>query len=98
MVAERLANSGDPVSVIAPLLGYASENAFRTAFKRVMGSFSKEHGRRRQPTALSRRDGNASYTNGLQGKMVVMRKGPPCAAAYSTASLAASNANVFTSK
>jgi AraC-like DNA-binding protein len=34
--ADRLANSSDPISVIAPSLGYGSESAFSTAFKRVM--------------------------------------------------------------
>jgi len=37
LAADRLANSGDPVSVIALSLGYESESAFSTAFKRVMG-------------------------------------------------------------
>ncbi|MFT4182929.1 MAG: AraC family transcriptional regulator [Rhizobium sp.] len=38
MVAgERLTHSGDPVSVIALSLGYESESAFSTAFKRMMG-------------------------------------------------------------
>ncbi len=36
LAADRLANSSDPISVIAPSLGYESESAFSTAFKRVM--------------------------------------------------------------
>ncbi|NUB45589.1 AraC family transcriptional regulator [Fertoebacter nigrum] len=36
LAAERLENSDDPLSVIAPDLGYESESAFSTAFKRVM--------------------------------------------------------------
>ncbi len=34
---DRLANSRDPVSTIALSLGYDSESAFSTAFKRIMG-------------------------------------------------------------
>lgn len=37
LAAERLETSTDPVSTIAPELGYESESAFSTAFKRVMG-------------------------------------------------------------
>lgn len=37
IAAERLESSADPVSIIAPELGYESESAFSTAFKRVMG-------------------------------------------------------------
>jgi AraC-like DNA-binding protein len=34
---DRLANSTDPISVISLSLGYESESAFSTAFKRLMG-------------------------------------------------------------
>ncbi|HAE48305.1 MAG: AraC family transcriptional regulator [Tistrella sp.] len=37
LAADRLETTGDPVSVIAPDLGYWSDSAFSTAFKRVMG-------------------------------------------------------------
>ena len=37
LAGDRLANTSDPVSVIALSLGYESESAFSTAFKRVMG-------------------------------------------------------------
>ncbi|WP_051070904.1 AraC family transcriptional regulator [Mesorhizobium sp. STM 4661] len=37
LAAQRLENSDDPISSIAPDLGYESESAFSTAFKRVMG-------------------------------------------------------------
>jgi AraC-like DNA-binding protein len=36
LAAERL-SAGDPISAVAPSLGYESESAFSTAFKRVMG-------------------------------------------------------------
>jgi AraC-like DNA-binding protein len=37
LAGDRLASGSDPISVIAPQLGYESESAFSTAFKRVMG-------------------------------------------------------------
>jgi AraC-like DNA-binding protein len=37
LAGDRLVNSSDPISVIALSLGYESESAFSTAFKRVMG-------------------------------------------------------------
>ncbi|WP_225768749.1 AraC family transcriptional regulator [Inquilinus sp. Marseille-Q2685] len=45
LAGDRLANSGDPVSAIAPSLGYESESAFSTAFKRVMGCSPRQYGR-----------------------------------------------------
>ncbi|MGK9231999.1 AraC family transcriptional regulator [Inquilinus limosus] len=45
LAADRLANSGDPVSAIALSLGYESESAFSTAFKRVMGCSPRQYGR-----------------------------------------------------
>ncbi len=54
MVAgDRLVNSGDPVSVIALSLGYESESAFSTAFKRVMGCSPRQYGRGWSPASLS---------------------------------------------
>jgi AraC-like DNA-binding protein len=49
LAADRLLHSDDPVSVIAPALGYESESAFSTAFKRVMGCAPRKYasGRRR---------------------------------------------------
>ncbi len=37
LACDRLQNTGDPVGMIALALGYRSESAFSTAFKRVMG-------------------------------------------------------------
>ena len=45
LAADRLANSSDPVSVIALSLGYESESAFSTAFKRVMGCSPRQYSR-----------------------------------------------------
>ena len=46
---DRLANSSDPISVIALSLGYESESAFSTAFKRVMGCSPRQYSRGRYP-------------------------------------------------
>jgi AraC-like DNA-binding protein len=45
LAGDRLENSGDPVSAIARMLGYESESAFSTAFKRVMGCSPRQYGR-----------------------------------------------------
>jgi AraC-like DNA-binding protein len=47
LAGDRLANSSDPISVIAPSLGYESESAFSTAFKRVMGCAPRQYNRER---------------------------------------------------
>jgi AraC-like DNA-binding protein len=53
LAGDRLANSGDPVSVIGLSLGYESESAFSTAFKRVMGCSPRKYGRGRTPASAS---------------------------------------------
>jgi AraC-like DNA-binding protein len=47
LAGDRLENSSDPVSAIALSLGYESESAFSTAFKRVMASSPRKYGRSR---------------------------------------------------
>ena len=47
LAGDRLENSKDPVSAIALSLGYESESAFSTAFKRVMGCSPRQYGRGR---------------------------------------------------
>jgi AraC-like DNA-binding protein len=44
LAGDRLTHSSDPISVIALSLGYESESAFSTAFKRVMGSSPRHYG------------------------------------------------------
>jgi AraC-like DNA-binding protein len=51
LAADRLVNSSDSVSAIALALGYESESAFSTAFKRVMGC-SPRHVRGQAPRAM----------------------------------------------
>jgi AraC-like DNA-binding protein len=45
LAGDRLVHSGDPLSVIAHSLGYESESAFSTAFKKVMGCSPRQYGR-----------------------------------------------------
>ncbi len=45
LLAGRRLSRGEPVGAIARSLGYASESAFSTAFKRVMGSTPRHHAR-----------------------------------------------------
>jgi AraC-like DNA-binding protein len=47
LAADRLANSGDTISAISFSLGYESESAFSTAFKRVMGLSPRLYGQQR---------------------------------------------------
>jgi len=45
LAGDRLVNSGEPIGLIALSLGYESESAFSTAFKRVMGCAPRQYGR-----------------------------------------------------
>jgi AraC-like DNA-binding protein len=45
VAGDKLVNSPDPVSVISLALGYESEAAFSTAFKRIMGCSPREYSR-----------------------------------------------------
>ena len=51
LAADRLMESRDPVSAIALSLGYESESAFSTAFKREMGCSPRQYSRRKVPRA-----------------------------------------------
>jgi AraC-like DNA-binding protein len=53
LAGDRLANSTDPISVIAPSLGYESESAFSTAFKRVMGCSPRQYWRGGNPLSTA---------------------------------------------
>ena len=57
LAGDRLANSGDSVAVIAASLGYESESAFSTAFKRVMGCSPRRYSRGRNPAFASPGEG-----------------------------------------
>ena len=51
LAGDRLENSKDSVSVIALSLGYESDSAFSTAFKRVMGCSPRQYARGRAAAA-----------------------------------------------
>jgi AraC-like DNA-binding protein len=63
---DKLANSNDPISVIALSLGYESESAFSTAFKRVMGCSPRQYSRGRNQASPSLSEGEAARANRLE--------------------------------
>jgi AraC-like DNA-binding protein len=65
LAGDRLANSSDPISVIAPSLGYESESAFSTAFKRVMGCSPRQYSRSQNPARPSNSEGEATRDDRL---------------------------------
>jgi AraC-like DNA-binding protein len=66
LAGDRLENSSDPISVIAPSLGYESESAFSTAFKRVMGCSPRQYSRGRNPASPSQSEVEAARANRLE--------------------------------
>jgi AraC-like DNA-binding protein len=66
LAGDKLTNSGDPVSVIAPSLGYESESAFSTAFRRVMGCSPRQYGRGRKPASPPRNEAEAARADRLE--------------------------------
>jgi len=66
LAGDRLANSNDPISVIARSLGYESESAFSTAFKRVMGRSPRQYSRGRNPAPPSHSEEEAARINRLE--------------------------------
>ena len=56
LAGDRLENSSDPISVVAMSLGYESESAFSTAFKRIMGCPPRQYGRGRILSSTSERE------------------------------------------
>jgi AraC-like DNA-binding protein len=66
LAGDKLANSSDPISVIAPSLGYESESAFSTAFKRVMGCSPRQYGRGRNLAPSANSEGEAARANAIK--------------------------------
>jgi AraC-like DNA-binding protein len=66
LAGDKLANSSDSISVIALSLGYESESAFSTAFKRAMGCSPRQHSRSRKQIPRSHRDPEAAHANQLE--------------------------------
>ncbi|MBB4017455.1 AraC-like DNA-binding protein [Chelatococcus caeni] len=59
LAGDRFENTNDPVSAVALSLGYESESAFSTAFKRVMGCTPRRY-RRGSPPASHSTDGQVA--------------------------------------
>jgi len=53
LAGDRLTNSGDSIAEIAQSLGYESESAFSTAFKRVMACSPRHYSRNQNPAVRS---------------------------------------------
>lgn len=49
LAGDKLKSSSEPISVISLALGYESEAAFSTAFKRIMGCSPRQYGRTARP-------------------------------------------------
>jgi AraC-like DNA-binding protein len=66
LAGDKLVNSRDPISVIALSLGYESESAFSTAFKRVMGCSPRQYSRSRTEAFDSHGEGETDRANQLE--------------------------------
>jgi len=70
LAGDKLTNSSDPISVIALSLGYESESAFSTAFKRVMGCSPRQYSRSQNPPSpfpsLSANEDEPTHTDQLE--------------------------------
>jgi AraC-like DNA-binding protein len=66
LAGEKLSNSGDPISVVALSLGYESESAFSTAFKRIMGCSPRQYSRGRNSTSPSHSENEGTRANPLE--------------------------------
>jgi len=66
LAGDRLTHSGDPISVIALSLGYESESAFSTAFKRVMGCSPRQYSRGRNSASPLHSETEAARTSRLE--------------------------------
>jgi AraC-like DNA-binding protein len=64
LAADRLANSADSLTTIARSLGYESESAFSTAFKRLMGCSPRQH--TRNSATPSTREEESTQTRQLE--------------------------------
>jgi AraC-like DNA-binding protein len=66
LAGDKLTNSGDPVSAIALSLGYESESAFSTAFRRFMGCSPRQYSRGRTPASPSDKEAESDRANQLR--------------------------------
>jgi AraC-like DNA-binding protein len=63
LAGDKLTNSSDSISVIALSLGYQSESAFSTAFKRMMDCSPRQYSRGRTPASPSQIEAGAARAN-----------------------------------
>jgi AraC-like DNA-binding protein len=66
LAGDKLVNSSDPVSVISLSLGYESESAFSTAFKRVMGCSPRQYSRGQNLVSPSHSEREAAHASQLE--------------------------------
>jgi AraC-like DNA-binding protein len=66
LAGDKPTNFTDPISIIARSLGYESESAFSTAFKRIMGCSPRQYRRDRNPTAPFPGNAQAARANQLE--------------------------------
>ena len=66
LAGDKLTNSSEPISVTARSLGYESESAFSTAFKRVMGCSPRQHSRGRNAASASPGEGETARADRLE--------------------------------
>jgi AraC-like DNA-binding protein len=66
LAADRLANGHESVASVALSLGYESESAFSTAFKRVMARSPRQYGRGRNPASASHGAAQAGRADRLE--------------------------------
>jgi AraC-like DNA-binding protein len=66
LAGDKVANSSDSISVIARSLGYESESAFSTAFKRTMGCSPRQYGRGRKPDSAPLGEGETARAGKLE--------------------------------
>jgi AraC-like DNA-binding protein len=66
LAGDKLASSSDSISAISLSLGYESESAFSTAFKRVMGCSPRQYSRGRNLASPSQKKGEAARAHQLE--------------------------------
>ena len=54
LAADRLQNSSEPISIVAPSLGYNPDTSFNMAFKKIMGCSHRRYGRGEGPRFTKR--------------------------------------------
>jgi AraC-like DNA-binding protein len=66
LAGDRLINSNDSISSMARSLGYESESAFSTAFKRVMGCSPRQYARVQKPASPPPSESEPAAVNRLE--------------------------------